>query len=90
MNLLVVYWKDNFAEPPEIVNELIVPPVRQYDFNEKKGNKMSISALRKVLVEAYAGDDSLCAKIEKLPKGNPDMPDSLVHMVCALWLLNSV
>ena len=33
---------------------------REYNVDEKKGNKMSPAALRKVLIAAYAGDDSLC------------------------------
>ena len=89
MNLLVVFWRANFADPPEILPEAIVPAEREYNFDEKRGNKMSVQALRKVLIANYAGDDSLCARIQNLPKGNPDTPNTLVHMICALWLLNS-
>jgi hypothetical protein len=50
-NVLITYWKENLTEPPEIINEEV-----EYNLIAKKIMKMTVDALREVLLEAYAGD----------------------------------
>lgn len=45
---------------------------------------MTVSELREVLLEANAGDETLCLKFKKTLKGNFHVPDSLVSMFYAL------
>jgi hypothetical protein len=84
MNLITTYWKENFDVPPDVA-----AIDRGQEDTQNKAAKLSVSAMREMLLKAHHGDSQLCNQIKKAPKGNTSTQNTLVHMICLMWNVSS-
>lgn len=76
MHLIVSYWKEKYDAPPDVA-----AIINGHDDIHRKEPKLSVHAMREMLLKAHHGDIPLCNKIKKAVKGNASPPDTLVHMI---------
>ena len=76
MHLIVSYWKEKYDAPPDVT-----AIINGHDDIQRKDPKLSVNAMREMLLKAHHGNISLCNRIKKAVKGNASSPDTLVHMI---------